>query len=135
MMPACSRPALPCLPQDQEGWARIDSMPLCWTTSYLAAAHACSYACFLGQFAPQPAADNLCWLSPKPEGAAGSQCYSFPNQWITPGYEIPATDGAGAAPAPAPAVVAAPRGGGRCPAPGPLAALLLAVAAAAAGLG
>lgn len=96
-------PACPAILQDQEGWGRINTMPLCWTTSYLSAAHLCSYACMLGQYAPQPTAD-LCWLSPQPAGAAGSQCNTFPNQWITPNYAI-----AGVAPGPAPAGVAAPQ--------------------------
>lgn len=112
--------------QDQAAWDRIDTMPLCWTPSYLAAAHLCSYRCYLAQHAPQPEADNLCWLSPKPGGAAGSQCPTFPNAWITPGYDGSATDGA----APAPAPVAAPRSAGGGPAPGRWPVLLLAAAVA-----
>jgi hypothetical protein len=98
------------MPQDASTWARINSVPLCWATTYLRAAHSCSYMCLLSSFSPEPVDDNQCWLSAKPEGASGSQCPSFP----APGYlgadtavagaptPSPATDGAAPAPSSTP---------------------------------
>lgn len=102
-------------------WEQLDTMELCWAYTYLAAAHLCSYSCFLAQFSPEPVATDMCWLSPQPEDAPGSQCLGFPNAWLKPVTTAAAnTDGAAAAdsPVPAPAAVAASaaaassRGGG-----------------------
>lgn len=71
--------------------------------------------CFLGKFAPEPLERDLCWLSGKPDGEPGSQCWGFPNGWLGNGTAAaaPATNGApdggasapngAAAPAPVPA--------------------------------
>ncbi|KAL4418858.1 hypothetical protein ABPG77_002925 [Micractinium sp. CCAP 211/92] len=80
------------MPEDASTWEQLNSMPLCWATSYLTAAHGCSYMCFTSAFAPEPVDNNLCWLSAKPPGQLGSQCPGFPNAWLG--------EGGGAAPAP-----------------------------------
>lgn len=77
------------LPQDTATWAQVDSMPLCWSFTYLQAAHACSYMCYLSSFSANPdERDQYCWLSPQPAGTPGSQCPIFPNAWLTEGAPV-----------------------------------------------
>lgn len=98
------------MPEDAATWEQLTSMPLCWATSYLTAAHACSYMCYTSAFAPEPVENNICWLSAKPAGQLGTQCPGFPNAWL----------GEGGSTAPAPAGEPAPEGpaaGAPSPAP------------------
>ena len=53
----------------------------------------CSYICYLSSFGDGSSKGTVCWLSGKPDGEPGSQCFGFPNDWLGGG-------GSEAAPAP-----------------------------------
>lgn len=77
---ARARPfAAPPLAQDNATWAQLTHINLCYSLPVLVAGHGCSYHCALSAFGDGGGAGEECWLSPKPEGASGSQCPQFPN--------------------------------------------------------
>lgn len=48
------------MPQDTATWSQINSMPLCWATTYLTAVHTCRWAAGAGGLAPALAPRSSC---------------------------------------------------------------------------